>query len=138
MPVTPDARRANFAAFVHRALAHAKAARGWSIPQVAKESGVGDSTIYRWRDGDWTRSPYADQVAAFCDALDIPVTVAFEILWPGKSSRPRATAPMPSDPDLEVLARRLADPNVPDQEKYLIREVIRGLAARPERPGREP
>lgn len=100
-------------------------------------SGVGDSTIYRWRDGDWQRSPLADQVLAFCDALDIPFAAASSILWPSKGERPQATAPAPMDPDIQELARRLVDPNVPDQEKFLIRETIRSLAARTTRRGRD-
>lgn len=137
VPATSDARRVNFAEFVKRALAHAKASRGWSIPRIAEESGVGDSTLYRWRDGDWQRSPLADQVAAFCDALDIPVSAAFSILWPGKTGRPADSVPLPTEPALDVLARRLVDPNVPEDEKYLIRELVRGLAARSTRRGRD-
>jgi len=133
----PDARRAAYANFVRRALTHAKATRRWSIPKIAEVSGVGQSTIYRWRDGDWTRSPGGDQVAAFCAALDIPASSAFSILWPNKDERPVDSTPLPTDPDLELLARRLADPAVPEQEKFLIREVISGLAARSARPKRD-
>lgn len=135
-PAAPDARRAAFAAFVRRALDHAKTTRGWSVPRIADESRVGDSTIYRWRDGDWQRSPLADQVAAFCDALDIPRSAAWAILWPDRGARPKATEPAPMDPDVEVLLRRLVDPNVPTEEKFLIRETLRGLAARATRRGR--
>lgn len=136
-PGATDARRANFAGFVRRALTHAKETRGWGVERIAEASGVGASTIYRWRDGDWRRSPFGDQVAAFCEALDIPYAVAFSILWPDKRDRAQDATPFSTDPDLVTLARRLADPNVPEQEKFLIREVIRGLAARSGRPSRE-
>lgn len=130
-------RRDAFAEFVKRALRQADESRGWSVPRVAAASGVGDSTIYRWRDGDWKRDPLAGQVAAFCNALDIPVKTAFDILWPGKDDRPAAPGPLPMDRDFEVLLRQLADPNVSDDEKFLIRETIRGLAARAARRRRE-
>lgn len=104
---------------------------------VAKASGVGDSTIYRWRDGEWTRNPLAEQVVAFCDALGIPPSAAFSILWPGRSERPAEPEPMPLEPDLQTILRRLRDPDVPEREKFLIRETLRSLAARsPERPSR--
>lgn len=134
MPATAEARRAAFSRFVQRALDHAKAERGWSVPMIAKASGVGDSTIYRWRDGQMTRSPLPEQVVAFCDALDIPPSAAFSILWPGRTERPAEPEPMPLDSDLQTVLRRLRDPDVPEQEKFLIRETLRSLAARsPER-----
>lgn len=137
VPASQDARRDAFAQFVIRALAHAKETRGWSVPKIAQLSGLGDSTIYRWRDADWKSSPNGDQVAAFCNTLDIPVTAAFSILWPGKGDKPSAPRPLPMDPDFELLLRRLVDPNVPETEKFHIRETIRALAARATRSGRD-
>jgi transcriptional regulator with XRE-family HTH domain len=138
MPATADARRVAFSRFIARALEHAKTERGWSVPAVAKASGVGDSTIYRWRDGQWSRSPLPEQVVAFCDALGIPPSAAFAILWPGQSERPAEPAPMPLDPDVQTILRRLRDPDVPEREKFLIRETLRSLAARhPERASKE-
>jgi transcriptional regulator with XRE-family HTH domain len=128
---SPDVRKRNFAAFVRRAIRHAQQDRGWAVPRIAKEAGIGSTTIYRWRDGDWEKSPKADQVERFCDALGIPTEVALSILWPGKTGRVRAPEPIPPDPDFEMLLRRLRDPNVSETEKYLIRETVRALAARP-------
>lgn len=137
MPATADARRAAFSRFVQRALEYAKTERGWSVPRIAKESGVGDSTIYRWRDGQWQSSPKPEQVVAFCDSLDIPPSAAFLILWPGQRERPAEPEPMPLEPDLQTILRRLRDPDVPEREKFLIRETLRSLAARsPERPSK--
>lgn len=130
VPASADARRAAFSRFVERTLEHAKAERGWSVPKVAEASGVGDSTLYRWRDGDWKRSPQPEQVVAFCDALGIPPSAAFSILWPGQDDRPAEPEPLPLDPDLQTVLRRLRDPNVPEREKFLIRETLRSLAAR--------
>lgn len=113
-----------------RATDAARVNRGWSIPRIAKESGVGVNTIYRWKRGEWTASPDADLVEKFCDALDIPAEAAFSLLWPGKTARRTAPEPVPSDPDFDTLLRQLNDPNVSDSEKFLIRETVRSLAAR--------
>lgn len=129
MPL-PDARKHAFAAFVRRAVDHAKTARGWSVPRVAKESGVGAATIYRWINGDWTSAPAPDLIEKFCDSLDIPPSAAFVILWPGKNWRGQIPEPLPADPDFELLKRRLADPSTPDREKYHIRATIKSLVIR--------
>jgi transcriptional regulator with XRE-family HTH domain len=115
---------------VTRAADSARVNRGWSIPRIAKESGVGVNTLYRWKRGEWTASPDADLVEKFCDTLGIPTEAAFRILWPGKTGRPTTPEPAPTDPDVDTLLRQLNDPNVSESEKYLIRETIRSLAAR--------
>jgi hypothetical protein len=121
-----------FAAFVRRAIDHAKTTRGWDIDKIVEESrqGVSRSTIFRWLRGDWKQDPLAAQVMAFCDALSIPPGSAFGILWSGRTDRPPKPEPMPLDPDFEVLLRRLADPAVSEKEKYHIQETVRALAAR--------
>lgn len=124
-----EARRAAFAAFVQRALRQAEA-RGLSVPKVAELAGIGSNTIYRWRDGAWVKGPLPDQVVAFCDALDIPPAVAFAVLWPGKNDPAPAVEPPPMDPDVAELLRRLADPNVPANERYHLLETVRSLVAR--------
>lgn len=140
MPSSPtpaqDVRRAAFARFVQRVIRHVRTAKGWTIPDLAREAGIGDSTIYRWRDGDWKEDPKGGQVKAFCDAADVPTSAALSILWPSRDEKPAEPEPIALDPELETLARRLRDPNVPDAEKYLIRETIRGLAARSTKDGR--
>lgn len=130
MPVTsPDVRKQAFAAFVRRATDRAKLNRGLSLPQIAREAGIGVNTLYRWTKADLTAWPEPAKVAQLCRALDIPVEIALEILWPSGEKVP-APAPLPTEPDFEILLRRLNDPTVPDEEKFLIRETIRGLAAR--------
>jgi hypothetical protein len=128
----PDARRAQFALFVKRAVEHARTQRGWTVGQILEQAGAGlsRSTLYRWIRGDWKADPLPAQVVAFCDALDIPTAAAFTILWPGKSNRVQPTEPLQLNPDIETLARRINDPNISEQEKYMIREVLRSLAAR--------
>lgn len=132
-PPSLQARRTAFARWVERALHDAKATRGWSQRRVLEESGVGRTTLHRWLKGDWIEDPEAAKVRDFADALDIPVAIPFAILWPGKRDKAPRPEPAPMDPDLIELARRIADPAVPEAEKYLIRETIRSLAARPMR-----
>jgi hypothetical protein len=76
-----------------------------------------------------------DAVVAFCDALDIDPKHAFAILWPGKNDDAPPPEPAPLDRDIELLARRLRDPNVTEAEKVSIRGTIRflGAGARPHR-----
>jgi transcriptional regulator with XRE-family HTH domain len=131
VPVDSQARLAAFYAFVRRALEHAKLQRGESVEDVAEKAGISANTIYLWRSGKGTTFPKGESVEAFCDALGIKTELALGILWPGSSTAARAeTFPLGPDEDLVVLARRLADPSVPPEEKFLIRETIRGLAAR--------
>jgi transcriptional regulator with XRE-family HTH domain len=132
VPADPGARLAAFTAFVRRALDRARTTRGWSVERVAREAGIGVNTVYLWRGGtDWKQFPKGENVEAFCDALNIPPAAAYMILWPGKSERPGEPEPLGPEPELVTLARKLADPNVSEQEKFLIRETVRGLASRP-------
>lgn len=134
MPADPEVRRQRWAQFVRRALAHAHTTRGWTVPRVAEAAGIGSNTIYRWRDARGIKAPLPEQVVAFCDALDIPVEQAFRILWPGKNGVPEPTPPPPLDDTILTIARKLADPHVPDREKWYLRESLRELADRPSQP----
>ena len=137
MPQPLDVRRKAFAAFVRRSLRIAKEDRGWSAPRVAEIAGIGSATVYRWRDGDWSRDPSPSAVVAFCDALDIDPKHAFAVLWPSKNDAATAPAPAPLDRDIELLARRLRDPNVSTAEKLTIRATIRHLVGRANAPAAE-
>jgi transcriptional regulator with XRE-family HTH domain len=46
------------------------AIRGWSVHELARRSGVGRPTIYRWRDG--SEVPQARPVGLVADVLGIP------------------------------------------------------------------
>lgn len=122
-------RRQAFAMFIRRALLHAQTVKGWSVPQVAAQAGIGTATVYRWRDGTWADSPSPERVVAFCDALDIPPQAAFNILWPGKNDEAQPPQPMPMEPDFAQLLRRLADPSVSESTKETIRTMVRTLLA---------
>jgi transcriptional regulator with XRE-family HTH domain len=135
VPADPTARMAAFTAFVRRALDHARTQRNLSGEDVAERAGISANTIYLWRSGKGTKFPLGVNVEAFCDALGVSPTVAFQILWPGKDEQPSEPIPLGPDEDLITLARKLQDPNTPPQELFLIRETIRGLAQRTNEPG---
>lgn len=132
--VSLDVRRVQFARFVRRAVDRAKQTRQWTVERIAQESGIGAATIHRWLAGDWSKAPLGDAVQGFCEALDIPPQVAFSILWPASSDRPTEPEPLLSTPAIETIMRKLADPNVPDVEKYLINQTLESLASRPRNP----
>lgn len=125
-----DVRRRQFKVFVQRAVDHAKLTRGWTVPKVARETGVGVATIYRWLNEEWTDNPKPELIEKFCDGLNLSPAEAFMILWPGKKGHAKEPPVMMMDPDFETLQRKLNDPKVPEQEKYLIRENVRTLALR--------
>ncbi|RKR90003.1 helix-turn-helix protein [Micromonospora pisi] len=151
MGAASDSPQAAFARFVRRAIDDAKDERGWSVTDLAAHTGVGRSTVFRWLAGDWHDYPELAKVRGFCAALDVPVTAAFRALGlpdgepvpAERAGRPptggargagtRKRADDQADADLRVILSRLADPNVPADEKQLIRDLLRYLAQRPVR-----
>jgi transcriptional regulator with XRE-family HTH domain len=126
-----DVRRIQFARFVRRAVDRAKETQRWTIERIAKEAKIGPATIYRWMDGEWKKSPEANAVLRFCAALGIPQEIPFGILWPEDDKvRQADTEPLSASPAIEVIMRKLADPNVSDVEKYHINETLESLASR--------
>lgn len=125
--VDREVARVNFARFVQGALDAAKA-RGISSEAVAQATGVGLSTIHRWRRGEWGNEwPKLQQVIDFAKGLSIPEEDAFAAL--GLRGERAPAAPAPLDPEMVRVLRRLADPNVPKTEKDAIRLMLRSLAA---------
>lgn len=122
---TSDPRIQMFARFIDRALKEARD-RGMGTEEIEERTGIGRSTMYRWRRAE-IESPQRRQVQAFCDGLGIPVRTAAQILgWDGE---PPSAEPEPSvDPDLRAVMRRLADPNVSAEEKTTIRQMLKFLA----------
>lgn len=114
-----------------RLCTQAKTRHDWTVVRLARESGVSRNTIYRWIAGDLDSDPDRDKVEAFVKVVDERlVQEAFDILWPPRGTRPTEPAPLPPPPAVETLLRRLEDPNISNEEKYLILETLNALAAR--------
>ncbi|WFE50635.1 helix-turn-helix transcriptional regulator [Micromonospora sp. WMMD1155] len=128
LSASQDPRVIAFARFIKRALDEAVRERAMSIEDVEQRTGIGRSTIYRWRRAE-IANPQRTQVQQFCDGLDIPRAVAAQILgWDGA---PPSPDPDPNtDPDLRAVARILMDPGVAEEEKTIIRATLQHLARR--------
>lgn len=116
-----------FAGFVRHAVDEAKRRHGWTIADVAVETEVGRSTLFRWLAGSWVEYPELAKVRAFCAALDLPVSAAFRALH---LADPPNGGSGQVDRDIRVIVDRLDDPSVPAAEKRRIRTALRRLAAR--------
>jgi transcriptional regulator with XRE-family HTH domain len=130
--MTNDTRRSAFAAFVRRALRHAAIQRDLKrVEDVADASGVGASTIYRWL-AEQINEPKPEQVRAFCLATGVQPSVAFGILWPDEGTGTRSRADLAvMDEDVQALLARLTDPSLSDEERQLLRRMIRALGSGP-------
>lgn len=107
---------------------------GWSVARLARESNVHRATIFKWMAGKGGANVTSVQAIARALGDD-----------PGNAMRAAGNmggTPEDEDPDLQLLRRRLTDPNVPEAEKVSIRAALRYLAQlaeqteQAERPGR--
>lgn len=129
MATAPDVSRVRFARFVARVLDDARD-RGLTDKDIAERTGVGASTFHRWQRGDFARAPEIGRVRAFCAGLGVPARDALRAL--GIEEGRDDPEPEPAmDPDVRRVLRALADPNVSDQEKLVIREMLKMIARRP-------
>jgi transcriptional regulator with XRE-family HTH domain len=123
--------RVRFAHFVERALASARA-RGMTDKDIEAATGVRSSTFHRWRRGDVQTVPGLDKVRAFCEGIGADLSDAMTALGlTGQRDNPEPEPVL--DPDMRLILRQLADPNVPEAEKVFIRESLRMLAERADR-----
>lgn len=131
MPPEPkaelDLRRVRFAAVIDRAIRAAQA-RGLTIGDIERLTGVGNTTFYGWRTGKWVRDPVPAKVRDFFEGLDMSIEEPYRALgWTVPSTTKRVPEPIIQDPEVRALMRKLVDPNVSTERKNLIRRVIRGL-----------
>lgn len=125
-----DVRRVRFAAFVQRGLDIARS-RGMTVADIEKATGLGNSTFYTWRKGNWDRDPVQGRVKQFCEGLGLSLDEAYGALGWATPTAPKRTRPEPiiDDPDLRLLMRKLTSSKTPAAEKLWIRRQIRSMAA---------
>ncbi len=99
---------------------------------IVAATGVGESTFHRWKRGAGRELPELDRVRAFCEGLGESTTEALRALGmePGRQST-EPEPPLP--PEVRVILRKLADPNVPNRDKLVISEMLKMLADQAER-----
>lgn len=128
VPPAPDVNRVRFSRFVARLLADARS-RNMTDRDIAKATGVNPSTFHRWQRGDINGAPSIGRVRAFCVGLGVNPRAALLAL--GLDEGRDSPEPEPAlDPDFRMILRALADPNTPDSDKAVIREMLRMLAQR--------
>ncbi len=124
-----DLRRVRFATYVGR-LIDLALARGMSVKDIEKATGVSSTTFYGWRNGEWRRDPTPARVRAFVEGLGGSMDEANRALgWVQQPSRKRpAPEPMLEDPDVRAVYRKLSDPKVSAAEKAVFRRMMRAWA----------
>ncbi len=129
--IPPSVARKRFAAFVSRALDSARR-RGMTDSEIHEATGVSPSTFHRWKRGQGRELPELDRVRVFCEGLGESTTEAMQALGVTPGRQPTEPEP-PLPPEVRVILRKLADPNVPSNDKLVIREMLKLLADQAER-----
>jgi transcriptional regulator with XRE-family HTH domain len=115
-----------WASYVRAAREHT----GLTRAQLARAANVGRATVYRWEAGE-QRPEQAEIVlrVARVTGVDLDEALAAAGLRPGHHApeTPRRQE-LPIDPDVRLLLEQLADPDVPEEHKQLIRGQLRYLA----------
>lgn len=123
----PAVKRHRFARFIERGLTSART-RGMTDKDIAKATGVTASTFHRWSNGEVV--PRFPTLERFCLALGLSIDEALSTL---RGDVRQAVAPEPPmDPDVLILLRKLANPNVSAETKAHIKATMRYLAGLPE------
>lgn len=125
---SPEINRQRFARFVARVLSDARD-RGLNDRDITNATTISASTFHRWQRGDFATTPDVGKITAFCEGLGVPTRSALLAL--GAEEGRDDPAPEPAlDPEIRKIQRALADPNVSDQEKVIIREMLKMVAGR--------
>ncbi len=123
-------RRDRFSKHVKRVVAHVRQSKGWTLQKLLDASEVTKPVYYRWVNGTWTSDLEPSPIERFHDAAGIPVSDAWDILWPGKYGRRAPTPPMEMNPELELILQKLNDPTTSREDLYLIQATLDMLLTR--------
>lgn len=131
---TPTPQRGNWATYVTATRERV----GMSKAELARRLGVDRGTVHRWESGQ-SRPEDATVVTAFANLFGLDTDEALTAAGLRLSARPAGspTENAPLDPDVKIIMRRLADPNVSEPEKVIIRATLRHLAQIAEQQSRE-
>lgn len=123
-------RRDRFSKHIKRVVAHVRTQKGWTLARLLEEADVTKPVYYRWVNGNWTSDLEPSPIERFHDAAGVPVSDAWEILWPGKFSRRGPTPPLEMNPELELILQKLNDPKTSREDLYLIQATLDMLLTR--------
>ena len=115
-------RAVAFGLFVNKVISDMREHRGMTIADIVTATGVSKTTIHRWLNGDWVTEPRANQVWDFCTGLGIPPDAAGRLL--GWTSEPLSAY----DGPLRQIQQGLGDPEVADDRKRAVRDLLRVAA----------
>ena len=124
----PEVRRARFAKVIDRMLNQARVG-GMNDAAIKQRTGISPTTFYRWRRGEFTKTPDVAAVIQFCEGLGVPAAPALRALGLESGSDDPSPDP-PIDPDVRTILRGLADPAVSEFDKRFVRETLKTLALR--------
>lgn len=104
-------------------------ATGLSRPALAKRLNVDPATVWRWETGKQKpESPAVPQAIAELFKLDLDEVLTAAGLRMDRPAVAKPAPELPLDPDVLIVMRRLANPNVSEAEKTIIRATLRHLA----------
>lgn len=128
---TPE--RGSWATYV----THVRTRVGMSKAELARRLGVDRGTVHRWETGQ-TRPEDAVVVTKFADLFGLDIDEVLTEAGLRLLDRPaRTDESVPLDPDVKLIMRRLADPNVTEAEKVIIRATLQHLARIADRQDRD-
>lgn len=117
VPMSDGGNRESWASYLRRMTERP----GWSVARLARDSGIHRATIFKWMAGKGGAT--VTSVRQIAEALGDEPANALRA-----AGNMEGVADEAMDPDLKLLMRRLADPDVPDSEKAAIRTALRYLA----------
>lgn len=101
-------RERDFARWLDWVASEKKRDEGWSTEETIGHSSIDRSTWYRWKKisrPGWMPKPAT--LDEFCSSLNLDPTVPYRILGWGRPSSPRPAPTPPSQPDLDLIIRRI-------------------------------